>query len=179
MVDPNAKRIIENSFRDAMSLLKMSAETIQFQYEPIGGRFKTMENSMETNPTTVFVNENWANECILNYQFDLFFLPAHEARHQYQKLQIEKFCKGLQTNEDPELIQSWINNNKDYKRNEGPESFPAYITQPVEVDANAFANFYVMLRNIGQPRMSKESDILETQRLMEIAKQFGAVISGE
>lgn len=110
------------------------------------------------------------------YPSDLHFLAAHEVRHIYQDYQISLYSRKQPTSKNPALIQSWIDNKANYHRNTGPDSFTTYICQPIEFDANAYANLYVMMHRIGQARMSAESDTLETQRLKEIANQFGLEI---
>ena len=62
------------------------------------------------------------------------------------------------------------------QRNLGGNTVLPYQRQPVEVDANAFANFYVLVKGIGGARVPAESDDLVTQRLKEIAAQYGMVI---
>lgn len=183
MIQQKALNIIHRTFVTALQQLNVPPMQIAFAPEPMGQRFPTKDNAMEvasdvaSGKAIVHINEDWANTCLQTYPFDLHFLAAHEARHIYQDYQISLLQQQQPTSEEPALIQSWIDNKGNYHRNTGPDSFEAYICQPIEVDANAYANLYVMLHRIGQPRMSAESDALETQRLKEIANQFGFTIS--
>ena len=83
---------------------------------------------------------------------------------------------GGQPKEDRALVVSWMVNIQNYQRNLGCNTVLPYQRQPVEVDANAFANFYVLVKGIGGARVPAESDDLVTQRLKEIAAQYGMVI---
>lgn len=178
MIDSKAKQILENTFRDALAMMKLPPFPYTFVYEKIGERFKTMDNAEEVSiaERKVYINEDWANNVIKTYPYDLYYLMAHEARHVYQQIQISQLHSGRPFTESPALIVSWEDNYLHYQRNEGGDTVKPYHRQPVEVDADAFANFYVLKRGIGQARISDDADELVTQRLKEIAAQFGLTI---
>ena len=179
MIKPKAKEIIEETFQKALALLGFPSLPFVFSYERIGdGRFVNTEigAEIESSNWTLHVNEDWANLAFDQDPFDLSFITSHEVRHFYQSVQINLFRNGKKIKEDRRLIISWINNNQHYQRNNGGDTTVAYHRQPVEVDADAFACFYVMYYGIGQPRMSDESDDLVLQRLEEIGNQYGLTI---
>lgn len=180
MVNPKAKLIIEESFKQACSLLGFSPLPFTFMYERIGqGHFfnTVIGAEIDSAKWTVYINEDWANLAYKMDRYDLPFIIAHEIRHFYQSTQINLFHSGRPCKEDNALIISWMDNYQHYQRNEGSETTRIYHRQPLEVDADAFACFYVMYYGIGQPRMSDDSEDLVTQRLIEIAKQYNMTIN--
>lgn len=178
MIEPKAKLILEETFQDVLTMLGLPPLPYTFVYEKMGGRFLTMENSEEVDNTNhiIYVNEEWANAMLKDCPYDLYYLQAHEARHVYQHMQVILMRTGGQPKEDRALVVSWMVNIQNYQRNLGGNTVLPYQRQPVEVDANAFANFYVLVKGIGGARVPAESDDLVTQRLKEIAAQYGMVI---
>lgn len=180
MVNPEAKQIIEESFKQACSLLGFPPLPFTFLYERVGqDHFFNTEIGAEIDSAkwTVYINEDWANLAYNMDPCDLSFIIAHEVRHFYQNTQINLFHLGRKHKEDNALIISWMDNCQHYQRNEGGETKRIYHRQSLEVDADAFACFYVMYYGIGQPRMSDDSEDLVTQRLIEIAKQYNMTIN--
>lgn len=179
MVKLKAKRIIEETFDKALALLGFPPMPFVFSYERIGeGRFNNIEigAEIENSKWIVHVNEDWANLALDNDPFDLYYIISHEVRHFYQSVQINLLRKGETLKEDRTLIISWIDNFQHYQRNDGGNTTRVYHRQPVEVDADAFACFFVMFFRIGQPRMPEDSCDLVLQRLKDIGKQFGRTI---
>ncbi len=178
MIDSKAKQILESTFWDVLALMKQPPLPYTFVYEEIGGRFKTMDNAEEVSiaEMKMYINEDWANKMVKDYEYDLYYMMAHEARHVYQQIQISQLRSGRQYTETPALIVSWEDNFLHYQRNEGGDTVKPYHRQPVEVDADAFANLYVLLKGIGQARISDDADELVTQRLKEIATQYNLEI---
>jgi len=180
MVNQKAKQIIEESFKQACSLLGLLPLPFTFLYERVGqGHFfnTVIGAEIDSAKWTVYINEDWANFAFSVDKYDLSFIIAHEVRHLYQNIQINLFTSGKQHKEDNTLIISWMDNCQHYQRNEGGETTMIYHRQPLEVDADAFACFYVMYYGIGQPRMPDASEDLVTQRLIEIAKQYNISIN--
>ena len=179
MIDNKAKKILENTFRDALGMLKLPPLPYTLCYEKIGQRFQTMENAEEVDNVNhiVYINEDWANQMVKVFEYDLYYMMAHEARHVYQEIIIQQFHKRQPAKENEALIVSWIDNKQNYIRNEGGATERPYHRQPLEVDADAFANFYVLAKGIGVARVPEDSDELVTQRLKEIGAQFGVRIS--
>lgn len=178
MIDNKAKHILESTFQDALGMLGFPPLPYTFSYEKIGKRFLTMDNAEEVDNVNriVYVNEDWANQMVKVFAYDLYYMMAHEARHVYQEIMMRMFQSGQQTKEQDALIVSWINNKQNYVRNQGGATVKPYHCQPLEVDADAFANFYVMMRRIGGARVPQDSDELVTQRLKEIGAQYGVTI---
>lgn len=180
MIDSKAQQILETTFLDAISMLGLPPIPYSFRYEKIGGRFQTMDNAEEVDNVNriVYINEDWANQMVKVFEYDLHYMMAHEARHAYQEIMMRLLQSGRQTKEPAALIVSWIDNKQHYVRNQGGATLRPYHRQPMEVDADAFANFYVLVKRIGQARIPEDSDDLVTQRLKEIAAQYGAQIRG-
>lgn len=107
----------------------------------------------------------------------MYYLMAHEARHVYQHMQILMLLNGKQSIESSSLVMSWMNNFQNYIRNEGGKSVMLYHRQPVEVDADAFANLYVLVNGIGPAKIADVSEELVTQRIKEIGAQYGLTIN--
>ena len=158
MIDSKAQQILETTFLDAISMLGLPPIPYSFRYEKIGGRFQTMDNAEEVDNVNriVYINEDWANQMVKVFEYDLHYMMKEPAA----------------------LIVSWIDNKQHYVRNQGGATLRPYHRQPMEVDADAFANFYVLVKRIGQARIPEDSDDLVTQRLKEIAAQYGAQIRG-
>lgn len=178
MIEPKAKQIIEETFKRALAMLMIPPLPYSFVYEKMGVRFQTIENAEEVDNLNriIYVNEDWANDRLVRFPYDLYFLQAHETRHIYQHIQINLLASGGQLNEDRALVVSWIQNFQSYQRNEGGNTIRPYHRQPVEVDADAFANFFVLVNGVGQARIPDDSEDLITQRLIEIGHQFGVNI---
>ena len=181
MVNTKAKQILEEAFKKAMTLLGFPPIPFEFLYERIGdGRFINMEIGAEIDSSNrvVHINEDWANHVYNLDPYDLWFIMSHEVRHFYQRVQINQFYTGGMLKEDKALVVAWIDNFQHYQRNEGGETTRVYHRQPVEVDADAFACFFVMFYGIGKPRIAPDSEDLVIQRLKEIGAQFGGTIEG-
>lgn len=178
MIDKKAKQILETTFQDAISMLGLPPIPYTFCYEKIGRRFQTMDNAEEVDNVNriVYINEDWANQMVKVFEYDLHYMMAHEARHVYQEIVIRMFQNGQSVKEPAALIVSWINNKQHYVRNQGGATVRPYHCQPLEVDADAFANFYVLAKGIGQARIPEDLDELVTQRLKEIAAQYNVII---
>ena len=179
MIDNKAKQILETTFRDALEMLGLPPLPYTFCYEKIGQRFQTMDNAEEVDNVNriVYINEDWANKMVKVFEYDLFYMMAHEARHVYQEIIIQQFHRRQPTKENEALIVSWIDNKQNYIRNEGGVTVKPYHRQPLEVDADAFANFYVLAKEMGEARVPDDSDELVSQRLKEIGAQYGVRIS--
>lgn len=177
MIESKAKQIIESTFSNVLTALNYPNYPIVFRYEKIGGRFLTIDNSAEydSKNRTVFINEDWANNRIETFPYDLYYISAHEARHVYQHIQIELLLSNNTIREDRKLIETWMNNFRNYIRNQGGNTIAPYHRQPVEVDADAFANVY-MLINGKECRVPVESDDLVSKRIIEIGNQLGFTI---
>ena len=175
MVDEKAREIIETTFHDAIKVLGLSSIQYDFSYEKMGVRFRSIDNAAEVDNENrnVYINEDWANHRVKEFEDDLYYIMAHEARHVYQEIIMGMYKSGQQTDEQDELVKSWINNKNNYIQNQGGSTVKPYYCQPLEVDADAFANFYMLAKEIGQPRFPKESDELVERRLNEIAAQYG------
>ena len=178
MIESKAKKILEETFKDALAMLELPPFPYTFIYERMGQRFLTMDNAEEVDNVShiVYINEDWANARIKDYSYDLYYLMAHEARHVYQHMQILLYFKGRTTREPLSLVLSWRDNFQNYIRNEGWGTIKPYHCQPVEVDADAFANLYVLVKRIGPASIPEDSDSLIVQRLKEIASQYGLII---
>ena len=178
MIDSKAKMTLESAFQDAIKMLGLPSIPYAFRYEQMGCRFKTMDNAEEVDNSNhiVYINEDWANQMVKAYEYDLHYMMAHEARHVYQEVIMKMFLSGQLKNEPEALVVSWISNKQNYVRNQGGATVKPYHCQPLEVDADAFANFYVMIKQIGGAKIPSDSDELVTQRLKEIAVQYGAEI---
>ena len=178
MIDSKAKQILETTFQDAISMLGLLPIPYTFCYVKIGPRFPTMDNAEEVDNVNriVYINEDWANQMVKVFEYDLHYMMAHEARHAYQEIVIRMFQSGQSVKEPAALIVSWINNKQHYVRNQGGATVKPYHCQPLEVDADAFANFYVMMRRIGGARVPVDSDEQVTQRLKEIGAQYDVTI---
>lgn len=177
MIDSKAKQILETAFQDAISMLGLLPIPYTFCYEKIGPRFPTMDNAEEVdNVNRIDINEDWANQMVKVFEYDLHYMMAHEARHVYQEIVIRMFQSGQSVKETAALIVSWIDNKQHYVRNQGGATVKPYHCQPIEVDADAFANFYVIKKQIGGARIPVDSDELVTQRLKEIGAQYGVTI---
>ena len=141
MVEDRVKLILEKTFKDALSMLRVESSRYFLTFEKMGNMFLTLENAVEIDLTNniVYINEEWANLAINEMPSDLFFQMAHEARHIYQREEIIKYIGGKKHSEPSDIVKSWIANRKNYKRNVGGNSVLYYQRQPVEVDTNAFA----------------------------------------
>ena len=179
MINSKAKQILETAFQDAISKLGLLPIPYTFCYEKIGRRFPTMDNAEEVDNVNriVYINEDWANQMVKVFEYDLHYMMAHEARHVYQDIVIRMFQCGQSVKEPAALIVSWIDNKQHYVRNQGGATVKPYHCQPIEVDADAFANFYVLAKGIGQARIPEDSDEQVTQRLKEIGAQYGVTIN--
>ena len=178
MIDNKAKHILETTFQDAISMLGLPPIPYTFCYEKIGHRFPTMDNAEEVDNVNriVYINEDWANQMVKVFEYDLRYMMAYEARHAYQEIVIRMFQCGQSVKEPAALIVSWIDNKQHYVRNQGGATVKPYHCQPLEVDADAFANFYVIKKQIGRARIPVDSDELVTLRLKEIAAQYNVII---
>ena len=179
MIDNKAKHILETTFQDAISMLGMPPIPYTFCYEKMGHRFPTMDNAEEVDNVNriVYINEDWANQMVKVFAYDLYYMMAHEARHAYQEIVIRMFQCGQSVKEPAALIVSWIDNKQHYVRNQGGATVKPYHCQALEVDADAFANFYALAKGIGQARIPEDSDELVTLRLKEIGAQYGVTIN--
>lgn len=177
MINQEAKKILENTFKDAIKMLGLKDCNIHFVYECIGTRFLTTNNSSELSGDTLYINECWANDVVKSYKYDLYFMMAHEARHLYQLFNVNAINNSqIHSEKNIELVKKWEDNFSNYTRNSGNLSKKDYVCQPVEVDANAFACFYCLFKRKGQPRIAPEADELTTNRLFEIAESYGVTL---
>lgn len=122
----------------------------------------------------MYISEDWANKSITgNFEYDLYFFMSHEARHIYQFVTINRVAKGKKVKEDIHTVKEWNNNTRLYTHDTGGESKINYKCQPLEVVADAFANFFVMKLYNLPPSFSKGPMDLVKNRLDEITKSHG------
>ena len=170
------KKILEGIFYDALKDLGITGAVYSFTYERIGGRFKSIENSCEVSGTTIYVNEDWAEYCVVEYKYDLSFIMAHEARHVYQQNEVMMYRNNGTYCEGVNRIELWAQEFQHYIRNIGPQTFEAHSKQDVEIDANAYAALFCMLRGEGQPRFASCVDKECTERFIELAERKGLTV---
>lgn len=159
---------------EACKVLKLDYTKIQFKYEGIGNRFQTSMNSCETDGQTFYINEDWADEVEKNNDvYDFQFLMYHEARHIYQKDEIQRFLMHETTKESPLVILSWKADNNHYIRNEGtPQSEFQNKQQSIEIDADAFAFALMLRKGIKQLRIYEPLENQILSRIEEIYKNI-------
>lgn len=179
MIRPSVQKILQNVFLSAISFLNIPSYKYRLVFERKGVHLNNDDVCVADNAKRViYIDEDWANHCVeINFEYDLHFLMAHEARHIYQFVMMERLRKKKEIKEPVEVVQSWIINEMAYKRDVGDDTKAIYKSQPVEVDANAFASFFVMMRYNESPSFSKEAEDLEKKRLYEIAAFYGATIT--
>lgn len=171
MITDEVKRKVEMYFKNACKTLNIEFSNYIYVYEPIGSRFATSCNSAEFSGNVLYINEDWIKIAIDNDdEYDLEFVMAHEARHQYQQFVINDFYTRGRSCELPSIINSWIESFQVYKRNEGDElSEIANANQAVEIDANAFAAAYMMIQQNKGARIPPSCAEDVVKRMKEIA----------
>lgn len=136
----NDKEIIKRIINRVSEDLQIGS--IDIEYEPIGKRFQTEGNAAEINSFTLYINSDWVKRHIQNTdQTELKAILYHEVRHLYQMSEIKKFELKERTKESSEIIKKWKDNLYNYIRNVNENI--DYYTQPIEIDAIAYA-FYLM-----------------------------------
>lgn len=55
-----------------------------------------MDNAEEVSiaEMKIYINEDWANKMVKDYEYDLYYMMAHEARNVYQQIQISQLRSG-------------------------------------------------------------------------------------
>jgi|GEM_PF-5617869 len=90
------------------------------------------------NIDVIFINEDWMKEAPFEFVYEACL---HEIRHAYQNL-----CITKNIIEDEETLKIWRHNALYYIEPNPNLSFEmnlGYIMQPLELDADAFAYFYI------------------------------------
>ena len=173
MTIEDAKIRLREYFVEACNVLGVKLQNIQFVYERIGDRFKTVNNTCEVGDNCLYINEDWISEILrINFLYDFQYQMYHEARHFYQyNVMVDYHVRG-KSSELPTTIKQWEFECKNYIRNEGTdESEKANATQTMEIDANAFA--IVMLSMKGEEaRIPEEQWDVTIKRVNEIAKRY-------
>ena len=159
-------------FEEACDMLGINHQNIPFVYDHIGERFKTVENSCETDGNFLYINEDWIAETLrTNFLYDFQYQMYHEARHFYQDMVIDDFHSRGQSSELPATIRQWEMEFANYRRNEGTEETQkANASQKVEIDANAFAIVMLNKKGITEARMPEEQWQETEKRAWEIAR---------
>lgn len=86
----------------------------------------------------IFFNEDWMKQAPIHFVYQACL---HELRHAYQHM-----CITKNSFEDVETLKSWRDNALNYVEPNprlSPEQNLKYLMQPLELDATAFAYFYM------------------------------------
>lgn len=178
MIKPKAQKILLQSFQAAIDFLSIRSYKYQLIFEKKGLNLKNDDVCItDYSKRSIYIDEDWANHSLeIDFEYDLHFLMAHEARHIYQNVIIERYRKKKDIKEPLNVVLSWLGNEMTYQRDTGDGTNRIYKRQPIEVDANAFASFFVMMKYDESPSFSKEAEELEKERLYAIANFYGATI---
>lgn len=174
MIDDSIKKRLRGYFDEACQELKIIDSTAyDFQFEKIGQRFATEENSAELAGNVLYINEDWIESILKNKdEVDLRFIMYHEVRHIYQRSVIDDFDKRGKSCELPATIEAWKRDLAGYVRNEGDaKSQMANISQSIEIDANAFANSMLIKHGLDARVPEGQEDIMK-KRIGEIVKRL-------
>lgn len=180
MISSKAKKILEKAFTDALSFLHVASYRYKFVFECPGFHVNDKDVCISDHQNRIlYINEEWANKSVSKkeLEYDLYFLMAHEARHIYQYVMTERYRKNKPLNEPIKIICAWISNQSNYIRDKGSDTTIRYRNQPLEIDANAFASFFVIKTYNLKATFSKNVEELEETRLYEIAEFYGYSLS--
>ena len=151
---------IQNLAKRSMEILKLS-NNISIVLEPMGNRFRSLENAAEIGDSVLHVNLDWLRTMDeQGKESEIRLLIYHEIRHVYQHSEISKLKNKQQTEESQMTIARWELEFNQYHRNEGGASTIRYFSQFIEIDAYAFGMY---LLNLDVQRGEKLD--LETQSI--------------
>lgn len=175
MTIEDVKKKLREYFEEACNVLGVHHQNIQFVYERIGDKFKTVYNTCETSDNSLYINEDWISEVLReNDLYDLQYQMYHEARHFYQYMVIADYRVRGRSCELPTRIKQWEFECENYIRNEGTdETQKANATQSMEIDANAFAIVMLNMKGVKEARIPEEQWDTTIKRANEIARKFG------
>ena len=145
------KKLLKQFYEEACVAMKISMDHVEWVYESNGNRFESILNGTELEVYEIvdatmitfkhYINENWLKDRVENNDlYDLRYLMYHDARTQYQHLQMYRYETNQICEEPVDIVKLWIDNQKSYKRNDGKDSNIDYHLQPLEIDANAKAS---------------------------------------
>ncbi|MBE6006012.1 MAG: hypothetical protein E7238_02430 [Sarcina sp.] len=140
--DNEAKMRIADLVRGVLTILPFNAyERVNLRFEYIGeGTFvDTKIGAVNSAPYNLTINIDWYETA---EEEDVRFLIRHEARHLYQRNQVEMLREGKPLVENRNTVLQWARNLSpgNYISNT-PETEIQYFRQPCEFDAYCFATF--------------------------------------
>lgn len=138
--DALAERRIYALVRGALAIVPFDKDIhIGFKYEHVGeGTFSDINiGAVNRAPYVIVVNIDWYETA---EERDVKFILRHEARHLFQRNQIEKLASGKKTEVDPSIIRQWALNFDHYISNT-PFTERLHFQQPCEIDAYVYATF--------------------------------------
>ena len=72
MIEDSVKAQLRAYFDEACEVLRIDGSQYELQYETIGQRFATVDNAAEMQNYTLYINEDWIkNSIIEDAEFDL------------------------------------------------------------------------------------------------------------
>lgn len=140
--DNEAKKRIAELVSGVLTILPFNAyERVDLRFEHIGeGTFTDIKiGAVNRAPYILIVNINWYETAD---EEDIRFLIRHEARHLYQRNQVEMLQTGKPLFETRDTVMQWARNlaSGNYIENT-PETELQYFQQLCEFDAYCFATF--------------------------------------
>jgi len=93
------------------------------------------EQNFWNNNSTLTLNSQCLNDNSMSEYFESLDTVIHEGRHAYQNYNLDQ----REVNPDTESVSEWRQNMDEGYRSPELFGYRAYYTQPVEVDARAFA----------------------------------------
>lgn len=88
----------------------------------------------------IYFNEAWLSKASAD---EIMITALHETRHAYQKANID-FPDFFVGRESKETVRQWKDDFENYKPSKKAEEDIEYLTQSVEIDAIAFAHYFMI-----------------------------------